>query len=149
MRLPGSAIPASFAQRRLWFLDRQVPSNPLYNVPYAVRLRGPLDIAALQQSLNEIVFRHEILRTTFSSHQGEPVQIIHPEFRLHMKMHDFTSVHKEEREILINRLMNEEARRTFDVVAGPLFRATLFRLQDDDHILVLNWHHIIFDCWSI
>ena len=139
-------IPLSFAQQRLWFLDQLEPGLVAYNVPAAVRLAGELDVASLNWSLNEIVRRHEILRTTFDSVAGQPVQIIAPSLELSIPLIDLINVKQRGTEAL--RLSQEEAQRPFDLTRGPLIRALLIRMQSDEHVLVLTMHHIVSDGWS-
>ncbi|HSG40608.1 MAG TPA: amino acid adenylation domain-containing protein, partial [Thermoanaerobaculia bacterium] len=138
----GGPLPLSFAQERLWFLDLFAPGNAAYNVPSFVRLRGPLDAAALRRTLTEVTRRHESLRTTFVERAGVPLQVIAPPGEMNLPL---VSCGGEE-EML--RLADEEARRPFDLARGPLFRATLLRLGDEDHALLLNIHHIVSDGWS-
>jgi amino acid adenylation domain-containing protein len=138
-----SVAPASFAQQRLWFLDRLEPGSARYNIPLAVRLTGALDRAAVAQALTAIGVRHEILRTTFAVEEGELMQVIHPgPFRAwrEEKVRDEAA--------LAGALVNE-ARRPFDLVTGPLWRAVLFSLQREDHVLLLTLHHIVADGWSL
>ncbi len=142
-------LPLSFAQQRLWFLDQYEPGSSVYNVPSAQRLRGPLDIGALEHSLGEIVGRHEALRTTFSVVEGEPVQVIAPAASISLPVSDLSHFADSEREEEAQRLATAEARRPFDLSQGPLFRATLIRLDEDDHILLCSMHHIVSDGWSI
>jgi amino acid adenylation domain-containing protein len=139
----------SFAQQRLWFLDQYEPNSSVYNIPSAQRLRGTLDVAILERSLNEIIRRHESLRTTFSMVDGEPVQVIAPSVNLSLPIVDLSDQPETEREEEARRLAHEEARHPFDLSTGPLFRATLIRLAHDDHILVLTMHHIVSDGWSM
>ena len=141
-------LPLSFAQQRLWFLDRLEPNNPLYNIPRAVRLTGPLSAAALEQSLNEIVRRHEVLRTRIGMSNGSPVQVIDSWRKLTLGVTDLSGVPLAEREAAARRLVMEEAQRPFDLTAGPLIRAFLVRMAEDDHVLVVNTHHIASDRWS-
>ncbi len=142
-------LPLSFAQQRLWFLDHLEPGSPLYNVAAAVRLTGPLDVIAFGQSLNEIVQRHEALRTVIATVDGRPVQVIAPELALHLPVDDLQHLPQTEREQQALLLAGEEARRPFDLSRGPLLRIRLLRLGDDDHIVVLTMHHIISDGWSM
>ncbi|HET7460396.1 MAG TPA: amino acid adenylation domain-containing protein, partial [Longimicrobium sp.] len=141
--------PLSSAQRRLWFLDRLEPGNALYNLPGAMRLRGALDEAALERSLGEIVRRHEALRTTFAEVDGEPVQVIAPFGGLALAVEDLSRLGEADREAAARRRAGEEAARPFDLAAGPLFRAALLRLGEDDHVLLLSMHHIVSDGWSM
>jgi amino acid adenylation domain-containing protein len=139
----------SYAQQRLWFLDQYEPNSSVYNIPSALRLRGPLDVAALEQSLNQIISRHESLRTTFSMVDGEPVQVIAASVNLSLPVVDLRGYPETEREEKARRFAHENGRRPFDLSTGPLFRATLIRLAHDDHILVLTMHHIVSDGWSM
>ncbi|HYK22282.1 MAG TPA: amino acid adenylation domain-containing protein [Pyrinomonadaceae bacterium] len=147
-RETGSA-PLSFAQQRLWFLDQYEPENILYNVPLAIRLKGPLDVMALERSLNEILKRHEALRTTFSIVDDRPVQVINEagDFRLRViELREFSSKEKEE---TVARFAAEEARTPFNLAKGPLLRVKLVRLAPEDHVLLMTMHHIISDGWSL
>lgn len=141
--------PPSFGQQRVWFADQMEPNSAGYNRPAAVRLRGPLNVEALEQGLQEILARHEALRTTFSNVKGQLAQIISPPVPLHLTVVDLSRVSKPEQETQALRLVNEEARRPFDLVHGPLQRMNLLRLGEDEHILVLVIHHIVFDGWSL
>jgi len=142
-------LPLSFAQQRLWFLDQLKPGNSTYNIPAAMRLRGPLNVAALEQSLNEIVRRHEALRTTFASVEGQPIQIISPPEPFTLSIADLRQLPETEREPEARRLATEEARRPFDLAQGPLLRTTLLRLGEEEHVLLLTMHHIVSDGWSM
>ena len=141
-------LPLSFAQERLWFLDKLDPGNPFYNVPSAVRVNGRLSIAALEQSLNEIVRRHEVLRTRIGLSDGLPVQVIDSWQKLTLAVTDLSGVPSTEREDAARRLAMEEAGRPFDLTSGPLIRAFLVKMAEDDHILIMNTHHIASDRWS-
>ena len=141
-------VPLSFAQQRLWFLDQLEPGLVAYNIPAAVRLVGQVDTAVLSWSLNEIVRRHESLRTTFDSVAGKPVQIIAPELELLISVVDLTGFPDEMRETEAMRLAQEEAQRPFDLIRGPLIRAVLMRLRGEEHVLIVTMHHIISDGWS-
>ena len=142
-------IPLSFAQQRLWFLDRIEPGNPTYNVPAAFRLAGELSVHALEQSLTEIARRHEVLRTIFSTVNGEPVQMILPPSHFSLAYTDLSDRPESEREQALPSMLSKEAERSFDLSRGPLIRAQLLRLASQDHVLFLNMHHIIFDGWSM
>ncbi|HFQ92928.1 MAG TPA: non-ribosomal peptide synthetase, partial [Anaerolineae bacterium] len=142
-------FPVSFAQQRLWFLDQFEPNSPYYNIPIAVRLHGRLQPAILENVLNEIVQRHEILRTTFGTVDGEPVQIIAPDGYMPLPLLDLRHLPPEEREQEALRLANEEAKRPFNLTTGPLFRAHLYQLSDDEFVAIFVMHHIISDGWSI
>jgi amino acid adenylation domain-containing protein len=142
-------IPLSFAQQRLWFLDQLAPGNLFYNIPTAVRLEGSLDVEALARSLNEIVRRHEVLRTTFRTRDGEPVQVIAQELEPSLSVEDLTHLPEEEREAEARRRVQEEARQPFDLTEGPLLRARLLQLGDREHIAAVTTHHIVSDGWSM
>ena len=142
-------LPLSFAQQRLWFLDQYEPNSSVYNIPSALRLRGSLNIGALEQSLNEILCRHESLRTTFSMVEGEAVQVIAPPVGFSLAVVDLRDHLEREREEEARRLAREEALRPFDLARGPLFRSQLLRLGEDDHVLLLTMHHIVSDGWSM
>jgi len=145
----GFTFPASYAQQRLWFLDQLEPASALYNVPEAFRLRGRLDLGALERSLNEIVQRHEALRTTFESRDGEPLQVVHSVAGCWFLVVDVSQLPHEVREKEALRRLNEESQKPFDLCQGPLLRCYLFRLAEEDHILLLAMHHIICDGWSM
>jgi len=145
----GSPLPLSFAQQRLWFLDQLEPNSPIYNIPTAVRLSGKLDVGALDATLDALVQRHESLRTTFSEHAGSPVQVIAPQVSLPLVCVDLTGLPVASREAEAMRLAMEEARKPFNLAEGPLLRATLLRLDEAEHILLLTMHHIISDGWSM
>jgi amino acid adenylation domain-containing protein len=146
---PDQPLPLSFAQQRLWFLDQLEPGSCLYNVPSSIRMSGALHVEALQQSLAALVARHEVLRTTFTSREGTPLQVIAPEAALELPVIDLTSLPAEEREATARRLAAEEARRPFDLAQGPLLRASLLRLEAAEHVLLLTLHHIVSDGWSV
>jgi amino acid adenylation domain-containing protein len=142
-------IPLSFAQERLWFLEQIDPGTAAYNMPGAVRIRGPVDEAALARSLDELWRRHEALRTTFGAEDGAPYQRIGPPSGFRMDIEDLASLDATEREAHVRRRATDEARRPFDLARGPLFRARLLRLADDEHVLLLALHHIVGDGWSL
>ncbi len=170
-------FPLSFAQHRLWFMEQLRPNTAVYNIPTALHLRGRLDISALEQSLNEIVQRHDVLRTTFkaingrhaggqSEHEHSICQVIIPKLSIPLPVIDVqhdrvplgardsgpqVSVQDDpqtEREIKARQWLTQEAQRSFDLAHGPLLRAALLRFAEDDHILFLNIHHLVYDGWS-
>ena len=145
---PGPA-PLSFSQQRLWFLDQYEPNSSVYNVSNVLRLKGRLNNDALKQSLEEIARRHEALRTTFANLDGEPLQVIAPTLNGSLALVDLKDRPDIEREDEARRLAVEEARRPFDLTRGPVFRTTLIRLGEADHLLVLVMHHIVSDGWSM
>src|SRR5215216_131933 len=142
-------FPTSFAQQRLWFLNQLEPDSPAYNIAFAIRLCGQLKVDALERSLNEIVRRHETLRTTFIAFDGRPAQVVAPSLEITLPVVDLRQEVTEEREERARRLAVEEARRIFDLAQGPLLRATLLRLDEAEYVLLLTMHHIISDGWSI
>ena len=141
-------VPLSYGQQRLWFLDQLEPGSSFYNVVLKWRLCGALDQAALEAALNEIVTRHESLRTTFGLSAGEPVQIVSPVRPVALEFGDLRTFPEIERESAARARVAEEARRPFDLARGPLFRALLLKLGEREHALVLNTHHIVTDGWS-
>ncbi len=140
-------LPPSFAQQRLWFLHQMEPASPAYNMPNALRLRGPLDVAALRAALDALARRHETLRTTFAEVAGAPVQVIHPPAQVELPLLDLRGVPHAEREA--ERLAAAEALRPFDLARGPLLRSMLLRLGDADHALLFTLHHVVSDGWSM
>jgi len=141
-------LPASVAQQRFWLLDQLQPGNTSLNMPLALRLEGELNVDALEQTLNEIVFRHEVLRTTFAIENGKPVQVIAPETSLELERLDLSELSESEREERANVLVTDEAHVSFKLTHGPLFKAKLLRLATREYILLLTLHHIICDGWS-
>lgn len=148
-RTSNEALPLSFAQQRIWFLDQFAPDSSFYNVDNALRLRFPLNIEVLERSYNETVRRHESLRTTFQSIGGKPVQVIADSLYLPMKVRDLSDLPIAEREAEALRIATEEARRPFDLTCGPLVRTTLVQMGAADYLLLLSMHHIISDGWSM
>jgi amino acid adenylation domain-containing protein len=144
--------PLSFAQQRLWFLEQLEPGSLAYNIPFAFRLNGPLDVAALQRALNEIVRRHEVLRTTFVLADEEPVQVIQPFTPTDSVGFSWTELDWSDQPPLDKAMLQQrlwaEAHQPFDLARGPLLRLTLAQLGDLEHLLLLTWHHIVFDGWS-
>jgi acyl carrier protein len=141
-------LPLSFAQQRLWLLDQLEPNNTAYNMPAALRLVGSLNIAALEQSFNEIVRRHEVLRTTFTEVNGQPVQVIAPSLTLKIPIVDLQVLPETERDAEVLRLAAKETQLPFDLARGPLLRVTLLKLGLSEHVLLLTMHHIVSDAWS-
>ena len=144
----NKTLPLSFAQQRLWFFDQFESGNPIYNRPVVLRLTGRLHADMLERCLNEIVARHEVLRTNFSAAGGEPVQVINPSLPLKLRVTDLSGLTNSEREGEALRQAVEESRKPFDLVREALVRANLFRLSDQEHLLLWLTHHIVFDGWS-
>src|SRR6185503_1898065 len=145
----SQSFPLSFAQERLWFLDQLQPGNPFYNVPVALHLTGRLDTCALQRTLDEIINRHESLRTSFPIVDGQPVQIISAARGLTLSVVDISELPAGSRDAEVRRLVNEEALRCFDLAQGPLLRLSLLKLGEEEHVAVFTMHHIISDGWSM
>ncbi len=145
-RRDAGPVALSFAQQRLWFLEQMGDSN--YIVPATSRLTGPLNVEALERSLNVIVERHEVLRTTFTTIDNQPVQVIAPRVPLTLLTLDLSHLPESERDVEVRR-MREEALRPFNLERGPLIRARLLRLAEEEHLLLLAMHHIVSDGWSL
>lgn len=141
--------PLSYAQQRLWFLDQLAPGSAFYNIATAIRLEVPIDVGVLRRSLNEIVRRHESLRTTFPTVDGNPVQAIAPSLTLDLPVIDLARLPAAEREEAALRLATDEAARPFDLSSGPLIRTTLLHLGPARYYFLLTLHHIIADGWSM
>ncbi|MEH1777317.1 amino acid adenylation domain-containing protein [Nostoc sp.] len=142
-------LPLSFAQQRLWFLEQFLPGNPLYNLPQTFHLVGQVNLSALEQSVNEIIRRHEVLRTTFAFLDGQPVQIIAPTLTVPLHLIDLRTLSGSQKDTEIQRLTIEECQRPFNLNHGPLVRTTLLQLGAEEYVLLLNIHHIVFDGWSV
>jgi natural product biosynthesis luciferase-like monooxygenase protein/amino acid adenylation domain-containing protein/non-ribosomal peptide synthase protein (TIGR01720 family)/FkbM family methyltransferase len=147
-RAPGEAVPLSFAQQRLWFLDQLGEGSHAYNLPAALRLSGPLSVPALRQALAAVMRRHAVLRTTFPSAGGAPVQMIGPPAPFAVPVADLRLLGADRREAELRRLALADARAPFDLAHGPLLRAGLVWLAEMEHVLLLNMHHIVGDGWS-
>lgn len=144
----SSTFPLSFAQARLWFLEQLEPGNPFYNQSAAVHLLGRLNLAALEQSFNEILRRHEVLRTTFTVVEGQPVQVIAPTLPLTLPVVDLQKLPEAERKGEVLRRATEESQQSFNLSKTPLLRCTLLRLDETEYVLLFTMHHIISDAWS-
>ncbi|MGZ4111142.1 MAG: amino acid adenylation domain-containing protein, partial [Tumebacillaceae bacterium] len=142
-------FPASFSQQRLWFLDQFMPGSKTFNVASVVNLNGQLDVAALEQSFIELTRRHEALRTTFDSVDGELVQVVHATASAGMNLIDMSEVPESERDAQVHAVINEEAARPFNLVHGPLMRTTLVKKSAEEHVVIIILHHIITDGWSM
>ena len=141
-------LPLSFAQERMWFLEQLQGESVAYNVPYALRLQGSLDVESLRKALEAIVRRHEPLRTTFTMSSGELVQIIQPPTRFDLPLADLRNLPAEAQEAEVARRGREEAERPFDIANDVMLRASLLRRADNEHVLLLVMHHIAWDGWS-
>ncbi|HEU4326191.1 MAG TPA: amino acid adenylation domain-containing protein [Roseiflexaceae bacterium] len=144
----GGPLPLSFSQQRLWFLDQFEPGTPAFNLVSSFRLTGVLDGAALRRTLDEVVRRHEVLRTAFAAENGQPFQIIQELAGADLRFHDLQALAPPAREERARQLILAEGQHSFDLACGPLFRAALLRLGPQEHILCFNIHHIVFDGWS-
>jgi amino acid adenylation domain-containing protein len=142
-------LPLSFSQQRLWFLHQLDPDSPAYNFPTALRLKGKLHHQALRQTLAELISRHESLRTTFPVVDARPVQLIHPPSLPALAQVDLQEITEADRESLVQQLITEHAKRPFNLSSGPLLRVVLFKIAEDEHVLLLTMHHIITDGWSL
>nr|WP_256390450.1 non-ribosomal peptide synthetase [Pseudomonas yamanorum] len=143
-------VPLSFAQERQWFLWQLEPESSAYHIPRALRLRGTVDLDALQHSFNQLIARHEPLRTTFKDDENGVYQVIAPQGELHIEQDAFpAATDPAERLQQIRQAVDSETRRPFDLLNGPLIRVKLIHLADDDHVLVVTQHHIVSDGWSM
>jgi amino acid adenylation domain-containing protein len=148
-RSPNAPETVSFSQERLWVLDQLLPGSSVFNVPMAVRLHVPIDERLLEDSINEIIRRHEILRTTFVTENGFPLPIVSPNLRIRLTVNDLSNLAAAEAETKGKSLSREAAEHPFDLVNGPLIRASLIRFNPSDQILVITLHHICSDGWSL
>ena len=148
-RAENVQLSLSFAQQRLWFLDQFEPNSPFYNIPLALRLAGNLKVRALEQSLQEIITRHEALRTNFITVDGKASQIIQTHTDWQVSVVDLRHLPKSEQELVTQQLAQEHALQPFDLARQPLIRATLVVLSDTEHILLVCMHHIVSDGWSM
>lgn len=145
----NAKAPLSFAQQRLWLLDQLNPGSGSYNISRALRFKGPLDVQALEASLNAILARHSSLRTNFRVVEGEPQQVISPERLIKLVSLDLSSLPADNRESDARKLASDAVLHGFDLEQSDLFRAMLFRLAEQDHVLLLIVHHIVADGWSL
>ncbi len=149
-RMPRDGeLPLSFAQQRLWFLHQISPDSRSYNMLLILRLDGSLNIVALLQSLSELVHRHEVLRTTFPTVDGNPIQLIAPDTALTLPIHDLHSLSALEQTAQIQQIAKSQASQPFSLAVGPLVEFTLLQLSDQEYVLLLKMHHIIYDGWSL
>jgi amino acid adenylation domain-containing protein len=141
--------PVSFSQARLWFLEQLEPNLPIYNIPMAFDIAGPLNVTALKHSLIEIINRHDILRTSFKVQEGEPVQVIAPELEIRLPIIDLSLLEETEQAGEYQRIEDGEIHCPFDLSKGPLLRVLLVRMAENHYILLITIHHIVFDGWSV
>lgn len=146
--LRNGNLPLSFVQERLWFLNQLQPDTSIHNMRAAFRLKGPLNIAALKQSLREIVRRHEILRTTFTAVNGKPIQVISPNIDLKLPVIDLREVPESEQKIQVEQITRQEFEQPFHLAQGPLCQFKLLRLAEEEYVFLRTVHHIVFDGWS-
>jgi len=142
-------IPLSFSQERLWFLDRLSPGDPAFHIVSAIRFKGELDTVALEQSLQEIIRRHQVLRTVFPLRNEKPVQKILPRLTVPVSKLDLVTIPDNEKQLALSRLIGDEAKRCFSLAEGPLLRAHLVKLDHDEHVGLFVVQHIVFDAWSV
>ncbi|CAM2069714.1 Amino acid adenylation domain-containing protein [Sulfidibacter corallicola] len=143
------AMPLSFAQQRLWFLDRLEPGSNAYNMAETMHFHEEIDVSALERAFQRLVDRHESLRTRFENRDGEPVQIIRDTLAFSLPFSDFSEVAPDERDAQVGELLNEEGRAAFDLAEGPLLKARLYKFAEAEYLLFVNMHHIISDGWSM
>ena len=148
-RRSAELVPLSFAQERLWFLEQLQPLGSVYNLQAQLRIRKPVNVAALGKSLDQIVRRHEILRSRFAVADGKPMQEVQPPMQVGLPLIDLADRPPQIREAEAQQLAYMDTHRPYDLSTGPLFRATLLRLADNDFLLLLSMHHIAGDGWSL
>src|SRR5262245_5326753 len=141
--------PTSFAQQRLWFLGRLEPDSPAYNIPRPLRLSGDLNVAALHETFNQILVRHDVLRGRFELVDGHPTQLIEPDLEIDLPIVNLEHLSPADREKEVSRLAIADAERPFDLTRAPLLRIGLLRLAPEEHVLLLTMHHIVSDGWSM
>jgi amino acid adenylation domain-containing protein len=145
----GRRLPLSFAQQRLWFIDQLEPGNALYNIPGGVRLEGSLNVEALEGAINEVVRRHEVLRTRIEVEEGEPFQVIDEWEPRRLEVENLSGMAVEERAREVEKAVQEEAGKGFDLSRDPLLRVKLLKLEEEEHVALFTMHHIISDAWSM
>lgn len=143
-----NGLPLSFTQQSMWLYDRFTKGNPVFNICNAMVMQGTLDKDKFVRALNDLVARHEPLRTTFANIDDKPVQIIHPAFSIEFPEIDLRNIPKDKQDNKLKKAINEEARRAFDLEKGPLFRFCLFSLEENKYVFCMTIHHIISDAWS-
>ena len=148
-RSDDGTVPLSFPQQRLWFLDHLMPGNAFYNEQVVLPIRFALNVGALERTINEIIRRHEVLRTRFVVDAGQPMQIVEPGLDLPLPVIDLRGLPEQERQMGAQQIAAQEVRKPFDLASGPLLRTTLLQLADVEYILLLTIHHIASDGWSM
>ncbi|RCJ40973.1 non-ribosomal peptide synthetase [Nostoc minutum NIES-26] len=148
-RQKSEPVSLSFSQQRLWFIDQLYHSSPFYNISSALHLKGFLNVTALQQSLNEIISRHEAWRTNFITVDEQPLQVISSQGNGNLNIIKIEHLFGTDWEVEVTKIANEEAKKPFDLVKDSLVRATLLRLSEEEHVLLLTIHHIVTDGWSM
>ncbi|MET8087366.1 condensation domain-containing protein [Micromonospora sp. NPDC005237] len=143
-----ASYPLSFTQEQLWFLDRLEPGTPVYNVPFAERITGPLDVTALHRAVDAVVARHDALRIVFASVDGVVTQRVSEALEVPLPVLDLTALPESERQAAVDREVAAHAAVTFDLTTGPLLAVRLLALAADEHLLLVSAHHIVFDAWS-
>ncbi len=143
------SLPASFAQQRLWFLAQLEPDSPFYNLPAGFRLRGTLDVDLLTVGLNHVIARHEALRTVFQEIDGQPAQVVLPSVTIDIPIVDLRDIPEEKRAIELATQSETEAQQIFDLTRGPLVRARVWRIEEEEYLLVMTLHHIVSDGWAM
>jgi acyl-CoA synthetase (AMP-forming)/AMP-acid ligase II len=144
----NGVMPASIVQEHLCKLQHALPDIPFFNILYALRITSPCDVAVLERSINEIVRRHEILRTTFGVSDGQYVQVVAPHLTVPLAFDDLHALPKSRRQTIGHQLLQDELHHSFDLAQGPLFRVRLVRLAEEEHLLVLSTHQVLSDGWS-
>ncbi|MBA2679915.1 MAG: amino acid adenylation domain-containing protein [Ktedonobacteraceae bacterium] len=144
-----ASAPVALTQQRVWFLEQLEPGSTAYHIPMALRVRGAINLALLQRSLDEIVRRHEALRTTFESRDGQPIQCIAEQIPVPITLAEALDLSPKEKTQRVAHFIQQEAQTPFDLVTGPLLRVSVLRLAPQEHIIVIVLHHIIADFWSV
>ena len=145
----SAKLPLSFAQQRLWFLDQLEPDSPFYNVAQVIHIKGKLKVEILKAAVDTIVSRHESLRTSFVAINGAPRQVIAEIVETEFPLTDLTKLPEGARRLEARRVVSEQAKKPFDLATGQLFKTSLLRLAEDEHVLLLTMHHIVSDGWSL
>jgi len=148
-QIDSGGMRLSFAQQRLWFLHQMAPDSPAYNIPMVMRLTGSLNVESLRKSLGEIILRHETLRTVFDTMEGQPVQVVMPATLQPLPLVNMKELTAQDRDAEVLRISCDKAHQVFDLSKGPLLSATLLKLDEKEHVLIVVVHHIVFDGWSI